>query len=128
VLEKYAARRTLPPVMVHSFNGSFETMERLVGLGCFISYSSRIADPKQIRLRSVFLKTPINSLLLETDAPDQINPLLTDPETLVTTFNEPVVIAKLYRLAAIQRNLPVEEFAEQIWYNATIFTNKAIHR
>jgi len=36
-LEKQAAVKGLPPVMIHSFSGSLETMYRLSSIGCLIS-------------------------------------------------------------------------------------------
>lgn len=127
-LESFAAGRKLPQTMIHSFSGSMESMKRLTDLGCYISYSSRIADPEQTKTREIFSKTPINLLLLETDAPDQINPAVADQEILITRFNEPIVITSVYQAAAQLRNLHIEDFADQLWQNATIYAHKALAR
>lgn len=128
ILESFSAKNKLPATMIHSFTGSLESMQRLVDIGCYISYSSGIADPEQTKLREIFNLTPIEMLFLETDAPDQINPSLVDQEDLITTFNEPTVITAIYRSAAHQRDLHIEDFAEQLWNNATIYANKALAR
>ena len=49
ILESFGAGKKLPPTMIHSFSGSMESMRRLTDLGCYISYSSRIADPEQTK-------------------------------------------------------------------------------
>ena len=60
-----ACASPLPPMMIHSFAGSRETLQRLIRLGCFISFSGRlVADSK---LHPCFLATPLANLLLETD-------------------------------------------------------------
>ena len=128
ILEAFAADNKLPSTMIHSFSGSMESMKRLTDLGCYISYSSRIADPEQTKTREIFSKTPINLLLLETDAPDQINPVVADQEILITKFNEPIVITAVYQAAAHLRNLHIEDFADQLWQNATIYAYKALAR
>ncbi|THB72957.1 MAG: TatD family deoxyribonuclease [Desulfobulbaceae bacterium] len=128
ILERRAALYKLPTVMIHSFNGSLESMKRLTRLGCYISFSSWIADPEHIKLRETFLETPLELVLLETDAPDQINPALADQEDLITSYNEPTLITAIYRAAAYQRGLHIENFAEQIWQNATVFANRALIR
>lgn len=128
VLKAQAAGKRLPRVLIHSFSGSREIMRRLTDLGCFLSFSSHIADPEHSRLREIFSQVPLELLLLETDAPDQINPLLADQEDLITKFNEPVIITAVYRSAAIQRGLHLEDFTRQLWHNATIYAHKALTR
>lgn len=126
ILEGHAARQTLPQTMIHSFTGSLESMQRLVAIGCYISYSSGIADPEKTKLREIFKQTPVELLFLETDAPDQLNPMLVDQEDLITRYNEPTVITAIYRSAAHQRGIHLEDFAAQIWHNASIYANKAL--
>jgi len=66
ILENFAAAKQLPTIMIHAYGGSTETLQRLIGLGCFISFSCRlIADHKR---HPSFLATPLPSLLLETDS------------------------------------------------------------
>ena len=123
-LERHAAERGLPPIMIHSFSGSVETMYRLSRIGCFISYSSRMMNRKNNKLRETFRQTPLDALLLETDAPDQLDPCLVEQTELITPYNEPVSVAALYRSAAEQRMMHLNDFSTRIWNNATIFTHK----
>ncbi len=127
-LERQAAGRGLPPVMIHSFSGSVETMHRLQQLGCLISYSLRIMNTRNTKLLNTFKQTPLEALLLETDAPDQLHAVPTRQSDSAITYNEPLNVAALYRFGAEQRMMHVKDFANQIWNNATIFTNQTLAR
>jgi len=71
ILEHLAAAKQLPTIMIHAYGGSTETLQRLIGLGCFISFSCRlIADHKR---HPSFLATPLPSLLLETDSQGRLS-------------------------------------------------------
>jgi len=56
---------------VHSFNGSAKEAEAYLALGLMISVGGPIARAKNERLRQAVRVTPMECLLLETDAPDQ---------------------------------------------------------
>ena len=126
-LESLAKRSGLPKIMIHSFSGSVETMRRLNDLGCFISYSSRIMDPDS-KATKAFMETPLEALLLESDAPDQLHPETGRQLELVTAFNEPAAVTVVYREAAHLRGMHLQDFATRIWNNATIFTHKTAAR
>ena len=112
--------------MIHSFSGSSEIMHRMVRIGSWISFSAGLADPGRERLRRVFLDTPLDRLLLETDAPDQL------PSALKTTapppVNEPANILPLYREAARLRHIDLHDFIHQIWNNGTIYADSLLPR
>lgn len=57
--------------MVHSFNGSTQQAQRLIDLGYMLSFGGAITYPRAKRLRSMVASLPLDSILLETDAPDQ---------------------------------------------------------
>lgn len=128
ILAEVTAERTVPKLMIHSFNGSIETMKRLVDFGCFISYSCAVADPTRKKLRDVFLQTPITSMMLETDAPFQKNPHLKNVRYLTAEYNEPVAVSALYRYTAELLDMDLDRFSSQLWKNAAIFTNQTIDR
>jgi len=123
-LERQAAGRGLPPVMIHSFSGSVETMHRLQQLGCLISYSLRMMNTQNAKLLNTFRQTPVEALLLETDAPDQLNAIPSRQPDFLTPHNEPLNVAALYRFGAEQRMMHLKDFANQLWNNATIYTNQ----
>ena len=123
LLHDFSLQRPLPPVLIHSYNGSVEIMRRLSSLGCYISYSEALADPSQAKLQHTFIQTPPTSLLLETDAPYAKNP--SHRQGLQKDrVNEPADVAALYRHAAQLLGVDLEKFVTQIWDNATIFTNQ----
>ena len=128
LLEATAIKSTLPSIMIHSFNGSVETLRRLTELGCFISFSSRIMESGNTKVARAFMETPLETLLLESDAPDQLHPEIGRQLELVTEYNEPAAVTAIYREAAHLRGMHLQDFAARIWNNATIFTHKTAPR
>lgn len=57
--------------MVHSFNGSLQQAHRLIDLGFMMSFGGAATYERATKLRAVFEALPLDSILLETDAPDQ---------------------------------------------------------
>lgn len=57
--------------MVHSFNGSIQQASRLIDLGYMLSFGGAVTYPRAKKLRAMVSQLPLDSLLLETDAPDQ---------------------------------------------------------
>ena len=144
----------LPPVMIHAFAGSLETLQRLIRIGCFISFSSRLATNNKVH--TLFLATPLASLLLETDSQgraskrsEAMSPsvagvtnaagridaparpgsrLPSDSYNQQIIYNEPADIIKLYQLATTMRRMALPEFRQEIWKNGEIFTNPILPR
>ena len=146
ILEHLAAAKQLPTIMIHAYGGSTETLQRLIGLGCFISFSCRlIADHKH---HSSFLATPLPRLLLETDsqgvprledarieaggvtaAPTQarsVQPVETENHEI--SCNEPADVPSLYAWAAAMRGIEEQELRQRIWSNGEIFTDTILPR
>jgi len=146
ILEHLAAAKQLPTIMIHAYGGSTETLQRLIGLGCFISFSCRlIADHKH---HSSFLATPLPRLLLETDsqgvprledarieaggvtaAPTQarsVQPIETENHEI--SCNEPAYVPSLYAWAAAMRGVEEQELRQRIWSNGEIFTDTILPR
>jgi len=57
--------------VVHSFSGSAEQAHQLWNLGFFVGIGGPVTHDRARRLRKVVASLPAESLLLETDAPDQ---------------------------------------------------------
>ena len=56
--------------VVHRFDGSLQQAQRLIDIGFFIGVAAGITYPKNRKLREVIAQLPLESILLETDAPD----------------------------------------------------------
>lgn len=57
--------------LVHSFNGSQQQAHRLIDLGYKLSFGGAVTYERATRLRDLIKNLPLDSFLLETDAPDQ---------------------------------------------------------
>lgn len=121
LLEASGVDFSVVPVMIHSYNGSLETMKRLVDMGVYISFSMGILGLYRGKAAKVFIKTPVDRVLLETDAPDQGVPAACAPE--IADCNEPMCITELYRQAAQLKNMDLQELQSVVRSNGKIFTN-----
>ena len=123
LLESRAKDSRLPLVLIHAFNGSVETMKRLTRLGCYISFTPAIVEKQRDKIRQVFLQTPLEYLLLETDAPNTPFPPLGKSLEPGGKWSEPTLMPLFYQWAAKQRGSEPGDFIEQLFCNAQIYTN-----
>ena len=70
VLKELRLRPSLNGV-VHSYSGSYQQAKQLIDLGFYLGFGGPITYPRATKLRSLIVDLPLESLLLETDAPDQ---------------------------------------------------------
>ncbi len=68
VLEQFWTRTGLGGVM-HCFGGGWEQARRSLDLGFLISFAGNLTYPKAQPLRDVAARVPLDSVLVETDAP-----------------------------------------------------------
>ena len=98
--------------MVHSYSGSLEQAMQLVELGFYISLGGSTTFERAKRLHKVAAGIPLESLLLETDAPDQ-------PDSLHHgERNEPAYLINTLNFIAELRTETPELIAEQTTANA----------
>ncbi len=57
--------------VLHSFAGSEEQAKRLMEIGFLMSFGGPVTYPRATRLRRLVATLPLESIMLETDAPDQ---------------------------------------------------------
>jgi TatD DNase family protein len=70
-LAMHLKRHNLPRTgVVHGFSGSLQQAARFIQLGYKIGVGGTITYPRASKTRDVMARLPLNSLLLETDAPD----------------------------------------------------------
>jgi len=70
VLKELRLRPGLTGV-IHSYSGSLQQAKQLIDLGFYLGFGGPITYPRARKLRSLVVELPLESLLLETDAPDQ---------------------------------------------------------
>lgn len=68
VLEAHWQKTGLGGIL-HCFSGNESEARRLIGMGFLLSFSGSLTFPKADALRAVAAKLPLESLLVETDAP-----------------------------------------------------------
>ncbi|USS84860.1 TatD family hydrolase [Fructilactobacillus myrtifloralis] len=86
--------------IIHSFNGDVEWMQRFLDLGMMLSYSGVASFKKTKEVHEAVRQTPLDRLLVETDAP------YLAPEPLRGHENEPGYT--LYTLEAVARYKDVD--------------------
>lgn len=91
--------------MIHSFSGSYEQAIQLIKLGFYLSFGGPITYEKSTRLRKLVAQLPLDSLLVETDAPDQ-------PVASATgNRNEPAFIVEVVQHIATLHKTTLDDVA-----------------
>ncbi len=57
--------------VLHSYSGSRQQAERLIGMGFLMSFGGPVTYPNANRLQQLVAELPLESIMLESDAPDQ---------------------------------------------------------
>ncbi len=107
--------------LLHSYGGSREMVEPLVKLGAYFSFPGYFMHQRKARQREAFAAVPLDRLLIETDAPDQMLPESENRFPLQTPdgrpINHPANLAAVYEFMARERGLASAEFAGQVEEN-----------
>ncbi len=104
VLEEHWRHTGLRGVM-HCFSGGWPEAQRAVDLGFLISFAGNLTYPKAQPLRNVAARVPLDSLLVETDAP-WLAPMPNRGKR-----NEPAWVAETARVLAETRGVSPAEIA-----------------
>ncbi len=97
---------------IHSFSGSEQQAKQLIDLGFYLGFGGPITYTRATRLRKLIETLPLESLLLETDSPDQ-------PDSLhFNQRNEPAYLLNVARVVAELRGISIEEVAQITTVNA----------
>lgn len=108
-------------VILHSFGGSPELVERLARLPVYFSFPGAFARDEKVKQHRAFRSVPLDRLLVETDAPDQLPP----PELITFTLhdaehrllNHPANLRIIYVFLSGLLNMTPEALAEQVARN-----------
>jgi len=109
----------LPGGVVHSFSGSTQELKQFVSLGLSIGVGSVITWPGSKKTRKAIQDAPLESLVLETDAPDM--PVVGEAKGQSTPLN---VLKVFESLCQIRLESP-ENLSSALWENSLRLFNKS---
>jgi len=102
--------------VIHSFSGSLQQAKRLFGLGFKLGIAATVGFDRAKKLRAVVASMPVESLVLESDAPDQSGPAhrgeLNQPAVIIDHLQ---VISKLRETDAETLALALNRNCEQLF-------------
>lgn len=108
--------------LLHSFGGPKEMIPALARLGAYFSLPGYYAHPRKERQREAFKTVPLDRLLVETDAPDQLLPTERSRYPLIdaktgNSLNDPANLECIYDFAAEWFHEPVEQLSARVEEN-----------
>lgn len=102
-------------VMIHCFTGDEALARKYLDLGCLLSFTGIITFKKSEALREVVKLTPVERMLVETDAP------YLAPEPYRGKRNEPAFVRQVAERVAQIKGLSFDDVARVTTLNATRF-------
>lgn len=109
---KHVRRAGLPGGIAHAFNGSRQQAEAFISLGFKLGFGGAMSFDGSRRIRQLAAELPLESIVLETDAPD------IPPMWARGGRNEPGNMAHFARILAELRGMAVEEVVAATSRNA----------
>ena len=108
--------------VLHSYGGPAEMVAPLARLGARFSFPGYYLHERKARQRETFKLIPLDRLLIETDAPDQLLPEAVNAHPLTDApagrpLNHPANLAAVYRFMAELRGVALAELAAQVEEN-----------
>jgi TatD DNase family protein len=98
--------------IAHAFNGSRQQAEAFIALGFKLGFGGAMTYPGSTRIRQLAAALPLNSIVLETDAPD------IPPHWLTGQRNVPAALMQIATVLAELRALPIAEVLQATTKNA----------
>ena len=96
----------------HAFNGSRQQAERFIRLGFKLGFGGAMTYPGSLRIRELAIQLPLDSIVLETDAPD------ISPVWLAGHRNTPQELMRIAQTFANLRCLPLAQVLQATKDNA----------
>jgi TatD DNase family protein len=106
MIQKYLRQISVVGGIAHAFNGSVQQAQIFIDLGFKLGFGGAMTYPRALQLRRLASTLPIESIVLETDAPDIA------PVWLTTKINVPAELPQIGHVLATLRNRPVKEIAK----------------
>jgi TatD DNase family protein len=97
--------------LIHGFSGSYQQAKKLVDLGCYIGVGGVITHKRASKTRDAIARLPVESLVLETDAPDM------SPEGVVAGNNSPAHLGQIGQALAALRGTSLQVLAPVLLAN-----------
>lgn len=98
--------------IAHAFNGSRQQADEFIKLGFALGFGGAMTFSGSTRIRELARQLPLESIVLETDAPD------IPPAWLNGSRNTPAELPRIAAVLAELRELPVAELAQRTAANA----------
>ena len=109
---KNIRERTIKGGIIHAFNGSLQQAEQLIKLGFKLGFGGVLTYERAKHVRSLAKNLPMESIVLETDAPDM------NPSWLKNSLpNEPAQLKKISQIFGKLRGLDTEVIADTLRRN-----------
>jgi len=102
---KQLRRIKVPGGIAHAFNGSFQQAQIFIDLGFKLGFGGAMTFTRSLQIRRLASELPIESIVLETDAPD-ISPAWLHPQR-----NSPEQLPRIGEALAELRKVEVAEIA-----------------
>ena len=103
---KHLRRTPVRGGIAHAFNGSAQQAAEFIKLGFKLGFGGAMTYPRATKLRELAASLPLDSIVLETDAPD------IPPEFLQRGQpNRPEYLPRIAETLAQLRNMPLQEIA-----------------
>ncbi len=110
---KHLRRTPVRGGIAHAFNGSPQQAAEFISLGFKLGFGGAVTYPRATRLRDLAATLPLDSIVLETDAPDIPPEFLPRGEP-----NRPGYLPRIAATLAALRNMTLEEVARSSSANA----------
>lgn len=98
--------------IIHAFNGSIQQAEKYYEMGFALGFSGMLTFERSVKLRSLVKALPLDSIVLETDAPDMT------VEQHRGERNSPEYIPLIAESIAKIKGIELDELAQQSTVNA----------
>ena len=99
--------------IAHAFNGSYQQAEQFIDLGFKLGFGGAMTYPRALKIRALACELALESIVLETDAPD------IPPEWLKSgERNSPAHLKKMSEIMAELRSIKASQVAEITTKNA----------
>jgi TatD DNase family protein len=109
---KQLRRIGVPGGIAHAFNGSRQQADEFIKLGFVLGFGGAMTFPRAARIRELAATLPLESIVLETDAPD------IPPAWQAGSRNTPDQLPRIAAELAALRNLPVADIITATTCNA----------